>query len=43
MDYCKQNNNEITDLHPSKILVTDDGYIKLVDNIVAFEAISNFH
>ncbi|CAD8058050.1 unnamed protein product [Paramecium sonneborni] len=43
MDYCKQNNNEITDLHPSKILVTDDGFVKLVDNIVALEAISNFH
>ncbi|CAD8059977.1 unnamed protein product [Paramecium sonneborni] len=43
MDYCKQNNNEITDLHPSKILVTDDGFVKLVDNIVSLEAISNFH
>lgn len=43
MNYCRLQNNEINDLHPSKVFLTDDGRVRLIDNIVAAEHLSNYH
>lgn len=42
MQYCKEQKDEINDLHPSKVLLTDTGHIKLVDNILCMTPLSNY-